>query len=212
MGFNRKQWEFTEKHIKVLFKDGYTGKKMLELGCQEIKHNLLRKFEREGFLDKNKRRRDAKYFFKKLGFKVISIDKMKCLSSEFFDLREPFPDRFLNKFDIVTNYGTTEHVQYRRNQYQTFKNIHDCLKVGGIFIHIVPGFKSRSNHSKINYGKYFFPTLAKMNDYKIIEINNTLNIGDRLCHIAACMIKTMDVPFSDNKEEFFKHIIKIKKT
>ena len=167
MGLSRKQWEFTEKYLKSLLGGDYDGKEMLELGCQEVKHNLKRKFEREGILDKSKKKRSAKSFFTKLGFNVISIDRVKCFSAIRMDLREPFPNNFINRFDIVTNYGTTEHVQPLSYQYQTFKNLHDCLKVGGIFIHVVPGFKSRSSHSKINYGKKFFPELARRNNYKI---------------------------------------------
>jgi len=73
----------------------------------------------------------------------------------------------------------------------------------------VPGYKSRSSHARLNYDKGFFPSLAKMNNYEIIEINNELNRGYKLCHIAACMIKKRDTSFSDNRKEFFKHIIKL---
>lgn len=211
MGLNKKQWYFTEKHFKFLFKENYVGKKILELGCQEVKYNLLREFERSGIIEKKKMNRSmaAKDFFERLGFSVVSVDIEECFSSIYMDLRKPIPCNFVNKFDVVTNYGTTEHVWPKKYQFQVFKNIHDCLKRGGVFIHTVPGFKSKSSHCRINYGEYFFPMLAKMNNYKIIEINNELNKDASLCHIAVCMIKLADNLFFKDEKEFFKHIIKL---
>lgn len=211
MGLNKRQWEFTNNHFKNIFKGKYEGKKMFELGCQEIKHGLLRTFEREGFLDKKKRKRAAKHFFEKLGFEVVSVDRIKCFSSKVLDLRVPLPDKYINQFDVVTNYGTTEHIWPKRFQYQSFKNIHDSLKVGGVFIHIVPGHRSKSSHARINYGKNFFQSLAKMNNYKVKEINDNLNEGFKLNHVAACMIKKKDTSFSEDREEFFSHIIELNK-
>ena len=209
MGLNKKQWVFTEKHFKNIFKGKYDGKKMLELGCQEIKHSLIRKLEREGVLDKKKRKRDAKAFFEGLGFEVISVDKCKCFAAIKLDLRDPVPDSFVDHFDIITNYGTTEHIWPRKHQFQAFKNIHDSLKVGGVFIHVVPGYKARSSHARINYGKRFFSSLSDNNNYEVIEIDNEFNRGLKLCHVAACMIKKSDAPFYEDREEFFKHIIKL---
>jgi hypothetical protein len=43
---------------------------------------------------------------------------------------EPTPQKFVGDFDLVVNFGTTEHLL---NQYNAFKVIHDATKVGGVY-------------------------------------------------------------------------------
>ena len=70
-----------------------------------------------------------------------------------------------NKYDLVTNMGTTEHIF---NQARAFEAIHDATKIGGIMLHAVPcnGF---FNHGLIKYEPKFFLYLAHSNRYEIVE-------------------------------------------
>ena len=204
---NRIEWKFTEKHFLSLLKGDYKGKYLLELGCQELKYApLKKKIKQEG-----KKRYSAKSFFKFIGFKCVSVDKVKCFSSIFLDLRRAIPDEFINKFDVVLNYGTTEHIWPRKYQYECFKNIHDAAKIGGIFIHIVPGIRKHVGHSRICYSNKFFSELSRLNHYEIIEIDNRLIGYPENTFIGACLIKKENNIFHDSRKEFFKNIIKVEK-
>lgn len=210
MGFKNRQWRFTERHLSNLLGGEYQGKKMLELGCQELKKSFLKKLIKTGKIKVEKDKpQAAKVFFEALGFKHISIDIEKCFSAIRLDLREPFPNNFENAFDVITNYGTTEHVWPYKHQYQCFKNIHNCAKVGGVFIHIVPVIGGWIGHSDIYYDNAFFIDLAKANSYKMVEMKNE-KTDSELVLTTVCLVKTIDVPFNSNKKDFFKHIINIK--
>jgi hypothetical protein len=69
------------------------------------------------------------------------------------------------KYDVVTNFGTTEHVA---NQLNAFKVIHDLTKPGGIMIHQMPG-KGTLTHGLINYNLKFFWILARSNGYRFLH-------------------------------------------
>jgi hypothetical protein len=45
------------------------------------------------------------------------------------------PDKHKGKYQLVTNFGTTEHVA---NQNQAMKIIHDLTAVGGVMVHNLP--------------------------------------------------------------------------
>jgi len=68
---------------------------------------------------------------------------------------------FHEKFDLVTNFGTTEHIC---NQGNVFENMHDLCNINGIMIGIVP-FQGALNHGYFNYQPLFFEHIALANDY-----------------------------------------------
>jgi hypothetical protein len=72
------------------------------------------------------------------------------------------PEAMRGGFDLVTNYGTTEHVA---NQMNAFKVIHDLACVGGLMIHHLPA-QGHLNHGLINYNPKFFWMLARSNEYR----------------------------------------------
>lgn len=78
---------------------------------------------------------------------------------------EDCPDNYVNSFDLVTNFGTTEHVC---NQANSFKVIHDALKIGGVAIHQLP-CTGYFNHGLYTYSPKFFLILAHMNQYEILD-------------------------------------------
>lgn len=144
----------------------FNGQKMVELGDQtlHLKGYLLKK-DYHRFL--------AKEYFERLGFRHTSIDlhgKSGCYP---IDLSLPITDKFwLNRFDVLTNCGTSEHVD---NQYECFRNMHNLVKPKGIFISFLactPYEQDkagvRSQHCKFYYPTFFMTRLCKSNNYKLI--------------------------------------------
>jgi len=85
------------------------------------------------------------------------------------------PAASLNAFDLVTNYGTTEHVA---NQLNAFKIIHDLTKPGGLMVHHVPA-QGHLNHGLFNYNAKFFWMLCRSNGYKVIYMGFEGQTDDR---------------------------------
>lgn len=99
-------------------------------------------------------------------FEYTSYDVCPALKTEIFDLnRESVPHKYSEYYDIVLNFGTTEHVL---NQFNSFRVMHDALAIGGIAIHQLPstGF---IDHGYFNYHITLFHDLIKTNDYEILE-------------------------------------------
>ena len=90
------------------------GKRMLELG--------------------NKKNREGTYkeYFENAGMEHISIDWNGLDGAIKLDLRQPID---MEPFDMVTNIGTTEHVD---DQYGVWQNIHNLTKVGGVIVSHTP--------------------------------------------------------------------------
>jgi hypothetical protein len=100
-----------------------------------------------------------------LGFEYAAIDIDGSPGSIPLDLNfDEVPRKFRKHFQLVTNYGTTEHVA---NQLQAFKIIHDLVGRGGVMIHVLPA-QGYLNHGLVNYNMKFFWMLARSNGYKWI--------------------------------------------
>src|SRR5208337_3924276 len=93
---------------------------MLELGSQDL------------FID-DKPKSIAKYYWQDLGYEHVSIDLNGEYDSLKLDLRDPID--LGRQFDIITDFGTSEHVS---DLYACFKNVFNLLKVGGFTFHINP--------------------------------------------------------------------------
>lgn len=99
-------------------------------------------------------------------FEYTSYDVCPALKTEIFDLNEEhLPAHYREHFDVVLNFGTTEHII---NQMNSFRVMHDALKVGGIFFHQLPSV-GWVDHGYFCYHDCFFDDLAKANDYEIVE-------------------------------------------
>ena len=208
MGYGKLQWEFIQKCIadepKTL-SGKYTGK-MLELGNQRIKSSLSR------YLKENNTdiagKRIAKSVFKKMGFDHTSFDMNGKDKSIKIDLSKKINiKKYKKAFDIITNSGTSEHIEPLSSQYECFLNMHLCCKVGGLFIHMVPKQGTFMNHSHYYYNKGFFRNLAKLNKYKIIFLETLVCSLDPRCFlIGACMRKMKDCEFYHNRDSIISLI------
>ena len=92
-------------------------------------------------------------FFSHLGFdEIYSCDASNYEGVDYvFDLNQPAPPELANRFDLIFDGGTLEHVFHLP---QSLDNIHQMLKVGGRVVHASPV----SNY--VDHGFYSFsPTL-----------------------------------------------------
>ena len=109
-------------------------------------------------------------YFKSVGFKEYkSIDINGAYNSLQFDLNKNISETYSynEKYDLVINNGTGEHVF---NQYALFLNFHNLTKLNGIMLNILP-FIDWINHGFYNFNPIFFADLAASNNYEIVKIS-----------------------------------------
>jgi hypothetical protein len=105
----------------------------------------------------------ARDFWTWLGLNYASIDIDGSPGSIPLDLNyDEVPTELLGRYDVVTNFGTTEHVA---NQLQSFKIIHDLATAGAIMLHVLPA-GGMPNHGFVSYNPKFFWMLGRSNGYK----------------------------------------------
>jgi len=157
MGIKVKYLDFFFKSIHLAgIRPPYAGVVMCELGNQIMKYK-----GDEGLFTyvKDKLQRPAvpmtgKEFFSELGFKHTSIDINGKDGAMKLDLREPIPKELWEAFQVVTNFGTTEHID---KQTPVFSNIYELLVKGGVVMHIVPAKDGKlKNHGQYQYVTDFF--------------------------------------------------------
>jgi len=192
MGYNK----FNLNMILVALEINPNIKEMLELGNQVINN---KEFNAKESLGKN--------YFTSLGLNHTSIDWNGEDGALKIDLTKDVEDGLHNKFEIVTNAGTTEHI---RNQYMSFKNLHNMGKVGCIYVNSLPLdttqnqklYDRKTNpHGLYEYNTNFFELLCEKCGYEVIDINT--NIGtwpDN--HFCNSIYKKIDDSEFMDKDEF----------
>lgn len=106
-----------------------------------------------------------KSYFDLLGCPHISIDYHGNNGALKLDFRQAIPERMVERYDILTNFGFTEHVD---NQFMAWKNINDLIKVGGKIICELPGqAKFPGHHECPYYTMEFFQSLSVKCGYEI---------------------------------------------
>lgn len=100
----------------------------------------------------------------RIGIDYLSYDIFNGFKTQIFDLNvEELPPSLRGQFDLVLNCGTTEHVL---NQFNSFRVIHDAVKVGGLIYHALP-MTGYLDHGYFNYNPRLFFDLATANQYAI---------------------------------------------
>jgi hypothetical protein len=109
----------------------------------------------------------SRRFWESLGISYACIEYAGQDGSLALDLnRDDAPVALRNRFDLIVNAGTTEHVV---NQENAFRLIHDMTTPGGLMIHEVP-CSGMLNHGFVKYTPNFFFRLCKFNDYFPVSI------------------------------------------
>ncbi len=101
------------------------------------------------------------------GIDYVSIDICQGHKTRIFDLNfQSTPAEYSEAFDVVLNFGTTEHVF---NQYNSFKIMHETAKRGAYFFHQVPSI-GYIDHGYFMYSPRTFVELAEANGYALLDL------------------------------------------
>jgi hypothetical protein len=131
----------------------------------------------------------GKQVFEKLGWLHVSIDLNGKDGAVPMDLSGQIDVPGWNgSFDVVTNFGTTEHVPF---QYGCFKNIHDLTKNGGLMVHVI---SAKPDHGSWNYSASFFLRLASLNDYEVV-VSPEVRPHVREGHVSCVLRRVNAEPF-----------------
>ena len=155
-------------YIKKLKLD-YSKMDLLELGDQEVHdHRVAKMFSKL---------RDSSVFNPK-SYTVYDLHKREGVTV--FDLANKHQEE-LKKFDIITNFGTTEHVEPELGQYNCWFNIHNMLNLNGLIVSIVPCSDGGwEDHCRYFYNEHFFENFENIGYnlllYKVIEDKNCLSV------------------------------------
>jgi hypothetical protein len=97
-----------------------------------------------------------------------SIDVCPGLkNTEILDLNfDALPAHMRGHYDVVFNFGTTEHIF---NQWNCFEVMHDAAKVGGVVYHQLPA-SGYLDHGYFCYTPLFFREIAQANEYEILDL------------------------------------------
>lgn len=178
MGITNKSLDRLQPYLKQ-------GIKMLELGAQNI-------YSAENYGE------IAKDYFKRIGIAHMSIDIIEHQMCVQADLRQQLKIGY--DFDVVTNFGTTEHID--GSLYQPFKNIHEACKVGGVMIHENPKTGNWPGHGQHYFTQDFYAYLATQCGYDLIEVTEEAamsNVTDGW-NVCAVLRKMKDEKFISKKE------------
>lgn len=159
-------------------------KKLIELGIQESYFNSDFKYLRDKISN--------------LFLEYISIDLHDINGVTKFDLSLSDIDAF--KCDIITNLGTSEHVEYEEGQYNCWYNIHNWLNEGGIMIHELPELGSWKSHCRYYVTEDFFKNLEKYG-YKILDLSKNKDSNGNLIW---CVLKKEKNTNFMSYDDFFK--------
>jgi SAM-dependent methyltransferase len=108
----------------------------------------------------------SRHLHESLGFKYDCIDIDAKFGSITLDLNfDSIPGEWRNRFGLVTNHGTTEHLM---NQVNAFQVMHDLTKPCGLMLHAVP--YSHVEHGFFNYQPNFYYALARYNSYETLGV------------------------------------------
>ncbi|WP_407175348.1 methyltransferase domain-containing protein [Bradyrhizobium sp. STM 3562] len=96
----------------------------------------------------------------------VGYDVCPAPRTDIFDLNnDHIPRDRRGKFDLVLNFGTTEHVV---NQLNAFEVIHDALRLGGVVMHQLPSV-GYVDHGYFNYNPLLLNDLAQINRYEVVD-------------------------------------------
>jgi len=139
------------------------------LGEAEAARRVARAYDGEGF----HRTRQAEFYGMFGIASYASLDPFDPRAEYRYDLGAKAP--LSAKFDVVTNFGTAEHVFNIAN---VFRTAYDLLPVGGILLNVNPA------HGDIDHGFYnlhpiLFRTLAQHSGFEIADLHFIDDIAAR---------------------------------
>jgi hypothetical protein len=150
--------------------------RIADLGCEQIYEDgvdVSRRFL--GYFGKQvpegheallKNRSFVGHLYKAAGFDYQSFDVVDAPFCRRFDLNvDQVYHTWRHQFDLVFNFGTTEHVM---NQYNSMRVMHDFAKPGGLIytLFLINGYQW---HGIVRYTLRFIDLLIRANDYEVLR-------------------------------------------
>lgn len=165
--------------LRTVKANGISGKSIIMIGKQDLNIDMsvmLKTIKNMGIdydisiaeeLLKNEFL-DSFLFFRMLGFSEVSaLDYSDFEGADIcFDLNNPLPEEYIERYDYVLNGGTIEHVF---NIAQAVNNISKMVKKGGFIIHISP-VAGWINHGFYSISPSFFQDYLISNGFDIMQI------------------------------------------
>jgi hypothetical protein len=109
----------------------------------------------------------ARELWEMCGIEYTAIDAAAELPALNLDLNfDSVPSAHRGRYQLVTNFGTSEHVG---NQLNAMKIMHDLCARGGVMFHDLP-FSGYQNHGFVRYNPRFFWCLCRSNNYACIDL------------------------------------------
>lgn len=158
--------------LQELSRNGLFGGSLLQLGVQRISPDakaMVKSYSLEhGVKNSARAPSSKKQFWHNLGFEFVSsLDYSDFEGAELvWDLNVPLCDSFAERFDVVFDGGTMEHVF---NTFCVLENVGRLLKVGGLVIHEVP-CSNNVDHGFYSFSPTFFRDYYSKIGYEIVEI------------------------------------------
>lgn len=129
-------------------------------GDEEAERLISEVYDGESF-----KAEDQAKFYSIFGItKYCSMDPFDRRSRYHYDLNFSVP--IFSRFDVVTNFGTAEHVFDIAN---VFKTAFDLLPVGGIFLNVNPAHGD-IDHGFFNLHPILYRTLAAHSGFEIVDL------------------------------------------
>jgi hypothetical protein len=153
--------------LHELAKKGLLAKgRVLELGLQDM---FIPSEKLSKLLNTERSITSSSELFSFFGFENhLSIDGHKTANCYPLDLNYEIDSEILTKLksELVTNFGTSEHIF---NQMNVFRNIHNFCTKEGVMIHAVP-ILGNAQHGYFNYQPRMFFEMAAANNYGILAM------------------------------------------
>lgn len=173
MGVSRESFEL----LQSLLPANSQGLRMFELGNQHL--NLAVRGSKV-----------LKDWARSMGIDHVSVDWNGKDGALARDVCSDLSD--LGEFDIVTNFGSSEHVY---DQEKCFRQFHERCKTNGLMVHAVPLCGHWPKHSPFHHTQAFFAALAKSNLYSTDKLYVEKAAGPRKHLVVAVFLKLTDNPF-----------------
>lgn len=132
---------------------GFPGRSVLELGNQIMR-------------DSHPLRRTSKQYFTGLEVKEHTYFDINEEDGALpIDLNKLCPEEFWGRYDVVTNFGTAEHI---KDQHAVYLNMHTCCKIGGFLVNSIPLEGFWRGHSPYHYSERFGIALSEACGYELL--------------------------------------------
>lgn len=217
MGITAYDIKLIEKAIEI----NTDIKTVCELGSQNL------------YLDNDPKPPFASTWYEARGIKYSCIDMAGDNGAIRFDLSHSiyiYNEGFIREFDLVTDFGTAEHVvrvpefqsvafhdghinsvypkeqpteqQISEGFYNCWANKHDLLRAGGLMINVNPKTGNWPGHGYTYLTRDFYKKLAELMEYEIILLDLHAAMGNTKSgwNVVCIIGKTTDKPFISFEE------------